>query len=82
MRIPRLITIISITIILTGVSFTSVFAQETITVRPKEIDDILTNPGIGFMTFQRFNGDTLNQAKRWTEGNPIVYQEFDGKLQN
>ena len=47
-----------------------------------EIDDILTNPGIGFMTFQRFNGDTLNQAKRWTEGKPIVYQEFDGNLQH
>jgi hypothetical protein len=81
-RISRLITVISITIILTGVSFTSVFAQETITVRPKETDDILTNPGIGFMTFQRFNGDTLNQANRWTEGKPIVYQEFDGNLQN
>ncbi|MFZ5501427.1 MAG: beta-galactosidase, partial [Candidatus Micrarchaeota archaeon] len=26
-------------------------------VQPKEIDDILVNPGIGFETFHRFNGD-------------------------
>ena len=82
MHISRLIIFFSITIILIGGSFTSVFAQETITVRPTEIDDILTNPGIGFMTFQRFNGDTLNQAKRWTEGKPIVYQQFNGNLEN
>jgi hypothetical protein len=60
----------------------SAFAQETITVRPKEIDDVLINPGIGFMTFQRFNGDALNPGKGWTEGYPIVYQEFDGNLEN
>jgi hypothetical protein len=57
-------------------------AQETVTVRPKEIDDVLINPGIGFMTFQRFNGDNLNEAKRWTEGYPIEYQDFDGNLEN
>jgi len=27
------------------------------TVRPVEIDDVLMNPGIGFSTFQMFNGD-------------------------
>jgi len=57
-------------------------AQDTIVVRPKEIDDILTNPGIGFMTFQRFNGDKLNEGTKWTEGYPIVYQDFDGGLEN
>ena len=57
-------------------------SQETVTVRPKEIDDVLTNPGIGFMTFQRFNGDKLNEGKKWTEGYPIVYQDFDGNLEN
>jgi hypothetical protein len=51
------------------------WAQETVVVRPKESDEVLTNPGIGFMTFQRFNGDQLNPGKRWTEGYPIVYQE-------
>ncbi len=51
-------------------------------VRPQEIDDVLINPGIGFMTFQRFNGDDLNAGKGWTEGKPIIYQEFDGNLEN
>ncbi len=57
-------------------------AQEIVTVRPAEIDDVLVNPGIGFMTFQRFNGDDLNEGLKWTEGFPIVYQEFKGSLQN
>ena len=57
-------------------------AQQTVTVRPHEIDDVLINPGIGFMTFQRFNGDDLNQGKSWTEGYPIAYQDFKGSLEN
>ena len=52
------------------------------TVRPKESDEILVNPGIGFMTFQRFNGDDLNQGLRWTEGYPIEYQPARGTLEN
>ena len=47
----------------------------TLIVRPKEIQDILQNPGIGFTTFQRFNGDTLNSGIGWTEGYPIQYQK-------
>ena len=58
------------------------FSQETVTVRPKEIDEVLVNPGIGFMTFQRFNGDKLNTGKKWTEGFPIDYEPFDGDLEN
>ena len=57
------------------------FAEAPRIVRPKEIDDVLTNPGIGFMTFQRFNGDALNQGLKWTEGFPIVYQPFHGSLE-
>jgi hypothetical protein len=57
-------------------------SQQTVIVRPKEIDDVLVNPGIGFMTFQRFNGDALNEGMRWTEGYPIDHQEFDGDLEN
>jgi hypothetical protein len=59
-----------------------VIAQTTVIVRPKEIDNVLVNPGIGFTTFQRFNGDALNQGEKWTEGYPIVYQEFNGDLKN
>ena len=60
-------------------------AQEglhTTIVKPVEIHDVLNNPGIGFMTFQRFNGDDLNEGMGWTEGLPIVYQDFDGDLTN
>jgi hypothetical protein len=78
----RKITGIVTIIVSTVTCSVPVLAQRTVIVRPKEIDDCLTNPGTGFMTFQRFNGDTLNAAKRWTEGKPIVYQEFDGNLQN
>jgi hypothetical protein len=59
---------------------TEVPAQKTITVRFKETDEVLTNPGIGFTTFQRFNGDKSNEGVGWTEGKPIVYQKFDGNL--
>ena len=37
---------------------------------------------MGFMTFQRFNGDELNAGSGWTEGFPIAYQNFDGDLTN
>ncbi len=56
--------------------------ENLMVIKPKEINDVLTNPGIGFMTFQRFNGDKLNEGSGWTEGFPIDYQEFDGDLTN
>lgn len=49
-------------------------------VKPKEINDVLTNPGMGFTTFQRFNGDTLNPGKGWTEGALINYQNTGSLL--
>jgi hypothetical protein len=39
-------------------------------VRPQEIGEVLVNPAMGFMTFQRFKGDMLNDGKKWTEGTP------------
>lgn len=56
--------------------------DDEIVIRPHEIDEVLNNPGMGFMTFQRFNGDALNEGSGWTEGMPIEYQEFDGDLSN
>jgi len=82
MRISRFIAGVSVTMALIVAFCAPGLAQETVIIRPSEIDDVLTNPGIGFMTFQRFNGDTLNEAKGWTEGKPIVYQDFDGDLKN
>ncbi len=71
-------------------SVSGVHAQDAVAnvvVRPKEIFDVLNNPGIGFTTFQRFNGDALNPPETnngngWTEGYPIVYQPFHGNLTN
>jgi hypothetical protein len=55
-------------------------AQKTIRVLPKEIDDVLINPGIGFQTYQRFNGDKL--SIRWGEdGFPTKYQKLEGSLE-
>jgi hypothetical protein len=55
------------------------------TIRPKVINDVLVNPGVGFQTFQRFNGDLLNDYSNsfsWTEGHPIEYQPARGTLTN
>jgi hypothetical protein len=71
-----------LTFLVLSIMAVDVPAQNTITVRFKETDEVLTNPGIGFMTFQRFNGDELNAGLRWTEGKPIEYQKFDGNLEN
>ena len=54
-----------------------------VVARPKVTDDLILNPGIGFMTFQRFNGDALNPGtEHWTEGLPIEYQPDSGTLSN
>ncbi len=37
-----------------------VSGQEIVTIRPAEIDDVLVNPGIGFMTFHLPNGGPIN----------------------
>ncbi|MCL2433396.1 MAG: beta-galactosidase, partial [Clostridia bacterium] len=42
----------------------------------KPHDRVLHNPGMGFKTFQRFNGDTLiPEGLKWTEGFPVA-EEF------
>ncbi|MEQ6120832.1 DUF4832 domain-containing protein [Reichenbachiella sp. MALMAid0571] len=77
----------TILIFISLVFSSTLFAQRSepevaVKVFPKEINDVLNNPGIGFTTFQRFNGDDLNEGIKWTEGFPIEYQEFDGDLTN
>jgi hypothetical protein len=44
---------------------------ETTVIRPKEIDTVLVNPGMGIETFQRFNGDAINPGLGWSEEGPI-----------
>jgi hypothetical protein len=43
----------------------------TVVVRPAEIHDVLTNPGMGIQTFQRYNGDALNPGVEWSEAGPV-----------
>ncbi|HEY8716194.1 MAG TPA: hypothetical protein VIM00_12510, partial [Candidatus Acidoferrum sp.] len=45
-------------------------AQDSVIVRPKEIQDVLVNPGMGITTFQRFNGQALNPPLTWSEEGP------------
>ena len=45
---------------------------EKIVIRPREISDVLVNPGMGIMTFQRFNGDALNPGTTWSEAGPTA----------
>src|SRR4030095_11453993 len=73
-------TVVVILVAMLSPAFSQI-SQGTLVIRPREIDDVLVNPGIGFATFQRFNGDTLTTLKNksgWTEGKPIVYQAFKG----
>lgn len=44
--------------------------DEIVIVRPKLIDDLLVNPGIGLQTFQRFDGQPLNPPLTWSEEGP------------
>jgi hypothetical protein len=58
-------------------------AQKTLVVRPVEINDVLVNPGMGFMTSNRFNGDDSHDENAdWRQASPIKYKKFDGKLDN
>jgi hypothetical protein len=41
-----------------------------VVVRPREIQDVLLNPGMGITTFQRFNGQALNPPLEWSERGP------------
>jgi hypothetical protein len=48
------------------------WAQRGTTVaRPKEIDAVLVNPGMGIETFQRFNGNAINPGLGWSEEGPV-----------
>ena len=44
----------------------------TVVVRPREIQDVLLNPGMGIETFQRYNGDALNLGVTWSEEGPVA----------
>lgn len=46
--------------------------------RPAELKTpLLTNPGKGCATFQRFNGDPLNEGTAWSEEGPLTFPAAD-----
>jgi Domain of unknown function (DUF4832)/Beta-galactosidase len=45
--------------------------QNVVVVRPKTIQDVLVNPGMGITTFQRFNGQEPNPPLEWSEAGPV-----------
>src|SRR2546430_12574034 len=45
----------------------AVAQRNVVVVRPKEINDVLANPGMGITTFQRFNGQEPNPPLKWSE---------------
>ena len=57
----------------------SISAQEVV-VRPIESDEVLTNPGKGFTTFQSFNGDYGAYVPD-CYSEPVFYK-FDSTMQN
>jgi len=46
--------------------------SDIVVVRPKEIHDVLVNPGMGITTFQRFNGQATNSPLKWSEVGPVT----------
>ena len=58
--------------LLTILSGTPAAAQRNVVVvRPKEISEVLVNPGMGITTFQRFNGQPPNPPLKWSEVGPV-----------
>lgn len=55
---------------LTVVAVTASGQTSIVVVRPVEINSVLVNPGKGIQTFQRFNGQPLNQGFKWSEAGP------------
>ena len=50
-------------ILLSGVAVSAAADDaSTVVVRPREIQDVLVNPGMGVQTFQRFAGQALNEG--------------------
>lgn len=53
-----------------AVSVSTLAQSGNIVLRPKEIHDVLVNPGMGIETFQRFRGQAIYPDLRWSEVGP------------
>jgi len=56
--------------------------QRTRSVMPRESDELLINPGMGFQTYQRFNGDPTEKRNFWNDDGPVRYKAFTGIVHN
>src|SRR5918911_5094800 len=64
-----------IALVLTALCRIAYAQEETVVVRPEESDEVLVNPGMGITTFQRFNGQPLNDGLKWSEEGPTGRQQ-------
>jgi hypothetical protein len=60
------------TLLLVAITATAFAQTRTSIVRPREINGVLVNPGMGITTFQRFNGQGLNPELKWSEEGPAT----------
>jgi hypothetical protein len=58
-------------VMLSGISVAGAQLNRVV-IRPKEIHDVLVNPGMGITTFQRFNGQETNPPLKWSEVGPVT----------
>lgn len=56
--------------------------QRTRSVMPAESDELLINPGMGFQTYQRFNGDPTENRNVWNDDGPTRYRSLAGARHN
>ena len=68
-----LVSLLGVSLVL-GLGFYQA-SRETIVVRPKVIEDVLVNPGMGITTFQRFNDEPLNSGLNWSEEGPTASRQ-------
>ena len=54
----------------TTLAVSAMAQSDSVIIRPEPSNEILVNPGMGITTFQRFNGEPLNQGLRWSEEGP------------
>ena len=59
-------------LLLLAMSAPGIAQSNVVVVRPKEIHDVLVNPGMGITTFQRFNGQATNPPLKWSEVGPVA----------
>src|SRR5437762_8850035 len=57
-------------LVLLSLAISFLAPEPKVIVRPKEIDDVLVNPGMGIQTFQRFRGDAIYPDLQWSERGP------------